>query len=204
MVVKIPADKVKELLNQIKTVASAKKVTLKQLQSLCGLLAFCTKALPAGTAFSRQLYMATSKANKPFHFIRVTKNMFEDLMIWKYFLEEFNGITYILDETWLSNYDLQLFSDSSGLAENGCSGYFMGRWFFLQWPKEWENTDILKDMTYLEIIPIALAIYLWNAELFKRRVLLHVDNMAVVAILNKKNQQVHVHLTYLDALYIGL
>jgi hypothetical protein len=41
----------------------------------------------------------------------------------------------------------------------------MGRWFFLQWPKEWENTDILNDMTYLEIIPIALAIYLWNAEL---------------------------------------
>ena len=134
---------------------------------MCGLLAFCTKALPAGRAFSRQLYMATSKANKPFHFIRVTKNMFEDLMIWKYFLEEFNGITYILDETWLSNYDLQLFSDSSDLAENGCSGYFMGRWFFLQWPKEWENTDILKDMTCLEIIPIALAIYLWNAELLK-------------------------------------
>jgi hypothetical protein len=45
--------------------------------------------------------MATSKANKPFHFIRVTKNMFEDLMIWKYFLEEFNGIAYILDETIL-------------------------------------------------------------------------------------------------------
>jgi hypothetical protein len=65
----------------------------------------------------------------------------------------------------------------------------MGRWFFLQWPKEWENTDILKDMTYLEIIPIALAIYLWNAELFKRRVLFHVDNMAVVAILNKKTSK---------------
>lgn len=133
--------------------------------------------------------MATSKANKPFHFIRVTKNMSEDLMIWKYFLEEFNGITYMLDETWLSNYDLQLFSDSSSLAENGCSGYFMGRRFFLQWPKEWENTDILKDMTYLEIIPIALAIYLWNAELFKKRVLFHVDNIAVVTILNTKALQ---------------
>jgi hypothetical protein len=46
-------------------------------------------------------------------------------------------------------------------------------WFFLQWPKEWENTDILEDITYLEIIPIALAIYLWNAELFKERVLFH-------------------------------
>jgi hypothetical protein len=81
----------------------------------------------------------------------------------------------------------------------------MGRWFFLHWPKEWENTDILKDMTYLEIIPIALAIYLWNAELFKKKkkVLFHVDNMTVVAILNKKTSK-SVHLTYLDALYIGL
>jgi hypothetical protein len=43
------------------------------------------------------------------------------------------------------------------------------------------------DMTYLEII--ALAIYLWNAELFKKRVLFHVDNMAVVAILNKKTSK---------------
>ena len=42
-------------------------------------------------------------------------------------------------------------------------------------------------MTYLEII--ALAIYLWNAELFKKRVLFHVDNMAVVAILNKKTSK---------------
>jgi hypothetical protein len=65
----------------------------------------------------------------------------------------------------------------------------MGRWFFLQWPKEWENTDILKDMTYLESIPITLAIHLWNAELFKRRVLFHVDNMAVVTILIKKKHQ---------------
>ena len=73
IVVKIPADKVKELLNQIKTVASAKKVTLKQLQSLCGLLAFCTKALPAGRSFSRQLYMATSKANKTISFHQSNK-----------------------------------------------------------------------------------------------------------------------------------
>jgi hypothetical protein len=33
--------------------------------------------------------------------------------------------------------------------------------FALKWPKEWSGTDILRDMTYLEIIPIALAIFLW-------------------------------------------
>jgi hypothetical protein len=33
-----------------------KKVTLKKLQSLCGVLAFGTRAIPAGRALSRRLY----------------------------------------------------------------------------------------------------------------------------------------------------
>jgi hypothetical protein len=58
--------KMKELLVLIREVAFSKKVKLKKLQSLCGVLAFCTWAIPAGRAFSRRLYMATSKAKKPF------------------------------------------------------------------------------------------------------------------------------------------
>lgn len=65
----------------------------------------------------------------------------------------------------------------------------MGKWFFLQWPKEWANSDILRDMTYLEIIPIALAIYLWHTDLFRKRILFHVDNMAVVKILNSRSSK---------------
>jgi hypothetical protein len=54
---------------------------LKQLQSLCGSLAFGTRALPAGRAFSRCLYLDTTKAKKPHHLIRVTKEMYEDLLM---------------------------------------------------------------------------------------------------------------------------
>jgi hypothetical protein len=54
--------------------------------------------------------MATSKAKKPFHLIRITKEIFNDLMIWKMFVENFNGTSFILDDTWLSNFDMQLFS----------------------------------------------------------------------------------------------
>jgi hypothetical protein len=57
MTVKIPKKKMKELLVLIREVAFSKKVTL------CGILAFCTRAIPAGRAFSRCLYMATSKAS---------------------------------------------------------------------------------------------------------------------------------------------
>jgi hypothetical protein len=55
MTVKIPPDKkMKELLVLIREVAFSKKVTL------CGVLAFCTRAIPAGRAFSRCLYIVTT------------------------------------------------------------------------------------------------------------------------------------------------
>jgi hypothetical protein len=39
-------------------------------------------------------------------------------------------------------------------------------------------------MTFLEMLPIALAICLWHKEFHKKKILFHVDNLAVVSILN--------------------
>jgi hypothetical protein len=41
----------------------------------------------------------------------------------------------------------------------------------------------LRDMTFLEMLPIALAICLWHKEFHKKKILFHV-NMTVVSILN--------------------
>ena len=50
-----------------------KKVTLKQLESLCGSLAFCTRALPAGRAPNSRLHLATGKAKRHFTYLRLQK-----------------------------------------------------------------------------------------------------------------------------------
>ena len=178
MCIQIPDNKVQELLKQINLIAFSKKVTLKQLQLLCGILAFYSRALPAGRTFSRTLYMATAKASKPYHYIRVSRKMFDDLMVWKLFLENFNGVSYILDKDWVSNVDLQLFTDSAGggstplTCQNGGGVFFMGKWYYFQWPKKWHNSDILRDMTFLEMLPIALAICLWHKEFHKKKMLI--------------------------------
>ena len=129
------------------------------MQSLTGCLAFCTKALPSGRAFSRRLYSSLSQAKKPHHFIRVSNGMKKDLLVWKSFLTLFNGHTYIQDFDWVNSPDLELFTDSAGGKQLGCGAFLNGSWACLKWPSNWAK-DILYDITYLEIIHIALAIFL--------------------------------------------
>ena len=59
----------------------------------------------------------------------------------------------------------------------------------LQWPYKWNNTEILKDITYLELIPIALAVFLWGNIMKNKKVLFFSDNEAVVCILNNKTSK---------------
>jgi hypothetical protein len=49
----------------------------------------------------------------------------------------------------------------------------------LNWPSELEQGNILKDITYLELIPIALSVYLWGNQWHGKTILFHSDNQSV-------------------------
>ena len=61
------------------------------------MLKFCTRALPLGHAFSRRLYASLNKVKKI-----------------SPFLNNYNGCSYIQELNWISNSDLQLFTDNAG------------------------------------------------------------------------------------------
>lgn len=189
MEIRIPKQKVSDILKQINEFLSHSKVTLRQLQSLTGSLAFCAKAMPSARAFIRRLYSAMSKVKKSFHKIRVTKGIKEDIKMWNVFLTEYNGFSVMLDNSWTSSFDLQLFTDSAGSANLGCGAYFQGHWAFLQWPKPSNKSKILSDITFLELIPIALSCFLWCKHFCGLRIKFRCDNEAVVQILNSKTSK---------------
>lgn len=60
---------------------------------------------------------------------------------------------------------------------------------FFPWPKSWQNDEIMRDITFLELVPIVLALYLFKKELSERRIRFHTDNKALVAIINKKSSK---------------
>jgi hypothetical protein len=45
--------------------------------------------------------------------MKITKAMQSDILTWKMFLENVNGFSYILDDSWVSNSVLKLFTEST-------------------------------------------------------------------------------------------
>lgn len=185
MLVRVPYPKCVELQNLLKQLFPLKKVTLKQLQSVLGKLNFFTRAIRPGRAFVRRLYDATIGVTQPHHYLRVTQSMREDIFMWCRFLEDFNGVVYFLEEEWYSDQNLNLFTDSSGSAQLGCGAYLNGEWCFFSWPKNWKYIDGHHDMTLLEFIPVVLSVIIWGNKLANKKITFHIDNQALVAVLNK-------------------
>ena len=48
------------------------------------------------------------------------------------------------------------------------------------------NAQILRDITFLELVPIVLAFYIWGKMLDKKKIILFVDNVSLVHLLNKQ------------------
>lgn len=189
MMVRVPVQKRVELVSLLQKFIARRSITLKQLQSLLGKLNFVTKAIAPGRAFVRRMHNATIGIINPHHFIRLNQEMKDDMQLWLKYLQDFNGKVYFSEAEWSSNLILDLFTDSAGAQDLGCGAYFQGEWCYFSWPAGWEKTNILADMTTLELIPVVLALCLWGARLANKKVLFHIDNQALVTILNKQTSK---------------
>jgi hypothetical protein len=47
----------------------------------------------------------------------------------------------------------------------------------------------MKDMSFLEMIPVVLALYLWADKRSSKNILFHIDNLALVSILSKRSSK---------------
>jgi hypothetical protein len=59
-------------------------------------------------------------------------------------------------------------------------------WAQAVWPVQCELTGILTDITFLELFPVVVALNIWGYYLRNKKIIFHVDNQAVMYIINKK------------------
>ncbi|XP_033739602.1 uncharacterized protein LOC117326910 isoform X1 [Pecten maximus] len=182
MEARLPQEKVEKVKALLSSFSSRKKVTLKELQSLIGLLNFaCCVVLP-GRPFLRRLIDLTKGIVKPHFHIRLNREARLDIHAWQQFINSFNGVSLILADRWETSNHLHFYTDASGL---GFGAVFNEQWFYGEWPEAMMSHHI----TIKELFPIVIAVEIWGEQLKHKCILFHSDNDAVVSILNKHSSK---------------
>ena len=114
MEVRLPEEKLDKYLSQLSYFCLRKRVTLKELRSLIGLLNFACCVVVPGRAFLRRLIDLTRGVRKPTHHVRLTKESKYDLQVWLNFLRSYNGKSFFLGSRWYTSKTLKLFTDAAG------------------------------------------------------------------------------------------
>ena len=194
----ISEEKKNKAIQQLNSMVHKKKVQVKDLQSLTGLLIFLTRAIVPGRAFTRRLfakipsfiYTMQQKKLKFYHHVTMDVEFRNDCAMWLTFLKNANDNKALLcrpfidfEDTMTTAEELQFFTDASKKETYGFGAVYGNHWTFGVWEKDFIRTHD-PSIEYLELFALCIGIFSWGNELANRRVIVHCDNQAVVQMIN--------------------
>ena len=205
----LPVEKISRGRELIQAILNKKsrKVTIKELQKICGFLNFLGRAVVPGRAFTRRLYSYTRNKNlMPHYHVKITQEMHLDFEMWLMFLHHHSTLARpFLDFTSeLTAEVLDMYSDASLNPNLGMGATFRDQWTFKAW-----NPDFVRQMKpsieYLELYALLTGVVLFGEHLKNKRIILFCDNESVVEMVNStsskcKNCMVLIRLLVLEGL----
>ena len=187
----VPIDKKYKALNLVRWMLSRKKVTIKQVQSLTGLLNFLNRALVPGRAFTRRMYSKLSLSDrsgnplKQYHHVKLSDEFKSDLAMWEMFLEHHSVKAlcrpFTDSKAELYAKDIGFYSDASGRIGMGCS--FNERWIAGFWDPLFIK-EKKPSIAYLELYALCAGLITWGSKLKNAKLIIYCDNKSVRDMVN--------------------
>ena len=186
-IVSIPVEKIAKGKTLIENVLSKKKLTLNQLQKICGFLNFLCRVVIPGRAFTRRLYRYTSGSHKlkPHHHLRINGEMRDDLRMWLRFLNDPSAYCrgfMDFDKTWNAE-EIKMFSDASKNPKLGFGSICDRLWTFSQWDSDF-ITEHNPSIEYLELFGVLVSVINWLHHFKNQRIILFCNNQSMVSMIN--------------------
>ena len=193
----VPEEKRLKVLNTLQEMIDKKSATVKQMQSLAGLLNFLNRAIFPGHAFTRRLYAkfsslidnkTSSKIKlKQHHHVRLDQEFKNDCRMWCSFLNvaltQGMCLPFVDLEITMQALELDFFTDSAKGVDLGMGGVFGGQLFFARWEENYiKSCD--PSIGYLELLAICVGVFIGSEELRNRRVVVFSDNQSAVQMSN--------------------
>ena len=175
---RLPSDKLARLQVMVLQWLDRRSSTRRELESLTGHLAHAATVIRPGRIFLRPLFALIATAAKPHRYVHLNISVRADLHWWLHFLQSWNGSSFFPPPLP----SVHVYSDASGSF--GCGAFSRPHgWFQLQWPPAWLSVNIATK----EFVPLVTAAALWGRQWAGLHVCFHMDNLAVVSILNKRS-----------------
>ena len=175
MTMEISQQKMKDISEELHTWLYKTAASRKEVESLIGKLQFLAKCIKAGRIFLSRIIQWIKGMNRQDRY-GIPKEARKDIAWWSRCAYQFNGISII----WLHKepgVDKVIAMDAclSGYGGMGLGQYFRGRF-----PIDLKGRNI----AYLEILAVMVALKLWAPQLAGQYFWIHVDNEAVATVLN--------------------
>ena len=106
MKARLPQEKLDKCEALISAFVRRRKVSLREIQSLTGLLNFACLVVVPARAFLRRLIDLTLCVNCPHFLIRLSREVKADLLVWQKIFLGFNGRSFFLSEDWHDSHQL--------------------------------------------------------------------------------------------------
>ena len=193
----IPEDKKIKAMDLLNWAITHKKVTIKFIQRLTGVLNFLSKAIIPGRAYTREMYKklcTTTTQGQPlkqYHHVTLGNNFIQDCYMWKPFLLNADKEGLCRPFTDINRFvtfkRLNFFSDSSANHKLGFGAIFGKRWIVGTWGKQFMSEE-KPSIKFLELFSLVAGIFTWGhlPDMINTKVIIFCDNQSVRAMVNKQ------------------
>ena len=176
---RISAERLTELSEELQAWLGAKKATKRKLLSLIGKLSFAAAVVRTGRAFIGRLLGASKAAQALHHHVKLNEEARADLSWWASCIASHNGVSYY-NPSWSHDGVVHIFTDASNTA---CGGVCGREWFQVAYLGTFAKL-LEHSINWREFHAVLAALATWASDLRGKTVVFHVDNMVVCHILN--------------------
>ena len=204
----VPIEKQERAMGMLKYMLDQKKVTVKELQALCGYLNFLCRAVFPGRAFVRRMYAKYSHITnvhcnddarrlgkfpklKQHHHIHLDREFKADCQVWIRFLSgDLQKVVCrpMVDLLGSVSEEITFYSDSSTAKHLGFGCLLNNRWIQGFWNQGFPDFIQTQDpsIEYLELYAVVAGIFTWqdHEQLVNARITIFCDNQSVVHMIN--------------------
>jgi hypothetical protein len=189
----IPNEKLVEIQELIATWMGKSSASIRELQSLTGLLNFAAQVVPAGRFYLRRIidhttHLGTLTSSGKTQ-CQLTPAVMADVAWWGEFLPRWNGVSLLLDAEWTDAALIELYTDA---CDKGQGARWGDQWFESRWTPQQLAAAFVKSrisMPFLELHALVQAAATWGPQWERKKITFRSDCMPVVEAINKHSSK---------------